>query len=77
MLCDALKRFSPVEILAGSHILERVELETPQIIYLFECNVCSETHQIEFSALEGEPDFSAFTSKRIVKTDGGSLAAVA
>ncbi|MGD0798636.1 MAG: hypothetical protein ABR910_13025 [Acidobacteriaceae bacterium] len=77
MLCDSLKNIALVEILAGSRILERVELETPQIIYLFECTMCHSIHQIEFSALDGEPDFPALTTERAIEIDQGSLVPVA
>jgi hypothetical protein len=55
MICEQLKSISPAEILTLLPIVERIELETPQIIYLVFCEVCDCTHSLEFSAIEGEP----------------------
>ena len=56
MLCDPLKRLSLSEQYARVRILERIELETPQIIYVLACELCKGIHSLEFSALEGEPE---------------------
>lgn len=59
MICEPLKPLSPIEILARLPIVERIELETPQIIYVVFCKACDCTHSLEFSAIEGEPPIVA------------------
>ena len=65
MVCEPLKSLSPIEILTRLPIVERIELETPQIIYIVFCKACSCTHSLEFSAMEGEPPIAANRYKRV------------
>ena len=64
MLCDHLKTFPLADCFARVRIVERIELETPQIIYLLACDLCMGVHSLEFSAIDGEPDFlSGWTTR--------------
>jgi hypothetical protein len=58
MLCDRLKTFPSAECFAKTRIVARIELETPQIIYVLACDACKDSHSFELSALEGEPAFA-------------------
>jgi len=57
MLCDSLKSVSTAELVARTRMVERIELETPQVIYIMHCEACKSTHSVEFSSADGEPEF--------------------
>jgi hypothetical protein len=59
MLCDFLKPLSASQLLTHDRIVERIELETPQILFIIWCEKCRALHSIEFSANDGEPKIPA------------------
>ena len=58
MLCNELKSRPIDDLLALTDILERIECETPQIVYILQCRTCHSTHSIEF-AIDAEHELLA------------------
>jgi murein DD-endopeptidase MepM/ murein hydrolase activator NlpD len=73
MLCERLQSVSAVELLAKARIRERIELETPQVVYIVACDACQSTHSIEFS-IDDEPESLASLYKDA--SDSGAAAIV-
>ena len=54
MLCSALKLLPSDQILNWAEVIERIELETPQVVYMLHCRACGEEHSVDFSLMTCE-----------------------
>jgi hypothetical protein len=70
MLCKTLKSLSSDQLLNWAEVIDRIELETPQVIYMLHCRACGEEHSIDFSLMTGEP--AAFLSAAAMLATGES-----
>jgi len=58
MLCDFTKHLAALsleEFFKQALILDRIDLETPQTVFVISCKVCQSTHSVEFPAVSANP----------------------
>lgn len=69
MLCAFLKSLSSTEVLDWAEVIERIELETPQVVYMLRCRACGEHHSIDYGLMTSEEPAAFLSAAALLAAD--------